>query len=227
MKKILFGIITCIFFNSCYFVIHHPGRYYKKAKSDSYDAVIIPGFPYDGKNWNKVMKYRLLWAKHLHENKLAKNFIFSGGAVHTPYNEGYIMAMYASKMGIPKENIIIEPYAQHSSENVYFSLKICQEKNFKKIAIATDPFQSFLISNYAQRIRNISIDYLILQPRLIREHKYYDEPKINADLAIENNFIPIKERQSYIERKKGSLGLNIDYGVKTNKFLKYSKWFWF
>jgi len=225
MNKILFLFIFLPFIFSCSLIKDSPGKAYKNGLKRPYDAVIIPGYPYDGKEWNSVIKFRLLWAKHLYEKGIAKNLIFSGAAVHTKYNEGYIMAMYAHKMGIPKKNIFIEPNAKHSSENIYYSLLICKEEGFKRIAIATDPIQSFLVSNYIERIRNADIDYLTLQPRYIREHKYYDEPIINYELAIEEEFSPLKNKESFWERKKASLGLNIDYGMRVDEYLKYSKWF--
>lgn len=135
------------------------------------------------------------------------------------------MALYANKMGIPKEKIFIEPKAKHSSENVYYSLLIAEELGFKRIAIATDPIQGFLLTNYTERIRNKSIDYINFQPKYIRHTKNPDEPKIDFWLAYTNDFTPLVENKNYWERKKESLGLNIDYKMKISDYLKYSKWF--
>jgi len=226
-KKSLYILSIALLLNSCSLVKHWPGASIKKAKKEPYDVVIIPGFPYDGKHWNEVIKFRLLWAVYLYENKLATNFIFSGSAVKTPYNEGCIMAQYAAKMGIPKENIFIEPFAEHSSENVYFSLQLAKKMGFKRIAVATDPFQGFLLTNYTQRIRNENIAFINIIPRYIRKHKFADEPKIDQWLAFEDDFVPLTEKQDYWRRKKASLGLDIDYGIKTTRYLKYTKWFKF
>lgn len=223
-RKILFLLIITTF-SSCTFIKFSPGKCYKKAQNEPYDVVIIPGFPHDGKEWNSVIKYRLLWALHLYENKLANHFIFSGGTVHSPYNEGIIMALYANKMGIPKEKIFIEPRAKHSSENVYYSLLIAEELGFKRIAIATDPVQGFLLTNYTERIRNKSINYINFQPKYIRHTKHPDEPKIDFWLAYNNDFTPLVEKKNYWERKKASLGLDIDYKMEVSEYLKYSKWF--
>ncbi|MCC6838342.1 MAG: YdcF family protein [Bacteroidia bacterium] len=225
MRKIVLFIFVCSSLFSCSVIKHSPGKAYKKATGQPYDVVIIPGFPHDGKEWNEVIKFRLLWAVHLYENNLAKNFIFSGGAVHTPYNEGHIMAMYAIKMGIPKERIIIEPNAKHSSENVYYSLKVAEEFGFKRIAVATDPIQGFLLTNYTERIRHQKIDFINLNPKHIRKYKFSDEPKINISKAYVENFVPLKEQEDFWTRKRSSLGLNIDYGMPVDKYLKYSKWF--
>jgi hypothetical protein len=229
MKSKQLFILTCflLVFCSCSYIKYWPGHTIKKAKKEIYDVVIIPGYPYDGKKWNDVIKFRLLWAVYLYENELVKNFIFSGAAVHTPYNEGYIMALYAHKMGIPKENIFIEPSARHSAENVYFSIQIAKNMGFSRIAIATDPVQGFLLTYYTQRIRNDKIDFINIIPRYIREHKFADEPKIDKWLAFEDDFVALTEKENYWKRKKASLGLDIDYGVKANKYLKYTKWFRF
>jgi len=221
---LLWGMLTLC---SCSAIKFWPGASIKKAKKEAYDVVIIPGFPYDGKKWNDVIKFRLLWAVYLYENKLATNFIFSGAAVKTPYNEGYIMALYAQKMGIPKENIFIEPFAKHSSENVHYSLQLAKGLGFKRIAVATDPVQGFLLTNYTQRIRNENIPYITIIPRYIREYKFTDEPKIDNWLAFEDDFIALVDKENYWTRKKASLGLSIDYGVKTTRYLKYTKWFKF
>jgi hypothetical protein len=224
LKKI-FSIFLIGLFSSCSLLKHSPGKSYNKALDVPYDAVIIPGFPHDGKKWNDVIKFRLLWAVHLYENQLAKNFIFSGGSVHTPYNEGMIMALYAAKMGIPKENIFIEPRARHSSENVYYSLQVAEELNFKRVAVATDPVQGFLLTNYTERIRDQKIHYINLQPKKIRPTKHPDEPKIDFWLAYNDDFTPLSSKKKYWERKKESLGLDIDYKMKPSEYLKFSKWF--
>jgi DUF218 domain len=222
--KIIFFLIAISTFTSCFYLKHGNIKSYKRAEKKPYDAVIIPGFPYYGKQWNPVIKFRLIWALHLYEKGLAKNFIFSGACVHSPYNEGMIMALYAASMGIPIENIFIEPNAEHSSENVYYSILLADSMHFESIAVATDPVQSFLLSNFTQRLRNRQIDFLSFRFKIIRKRKYHDEPKIDKWLAFENDFSPLNEKMNYWKRKKASLGLSINYGKRPTEVLKYSKW---
>ena len=54
---------------------------------------------------------------------MAKNVMFSGSAVYTPYYESKIMALYAEAIGIPKERIYIETEAEHSTENIFYSYR--------------------------------------------------------------------------------------------------------
>ena len=92
-----------------------------KAQSGApYDAVIVPGFPFEDEVWNEKMKLRVYWAQHLYDRGLTENIIFSGSAVYTPYVEAKIMALYAVELGIPEDHIFVEPRAEHSVENIFF-----------------------------------------------------------------------------------------------------------
>src|SRR5690606_27635585 len=86
-----------------------------------YDAIIVPGVPFDGENWSETMKMRVCWSKYLYDKGYAKNIIYSGSAVYTEYEEASIMALYAEELGIPKEHIFRDQRAEHSTENVYYS----------------------------------------------------------------------------------------------------------
>src|SRR6476620_7819913 len=69
-----------------------------------YDVIIVPGVPYDAAQVSQIYKARMLWAKWLYDRKIAKNIIFSGSAVHTPYVEAQTMKIMADSMGIPSEH---------------------------------------------------------------------------------------------------------------------------
>jgi len=72
---------------------------------------------------------------------MARNIIFSGGAIHTPYIEGRIMKIIADSLGIPPQHTFSEEQAPHSYQNVTYSYKLAHKLGFKKIAVATDPYQ--------------------------------------------------------------------------------------
>ena len=128
-----------------------PSFLLKKTISKPVDAIVVPGVQYNGLKWNTVMKWRVYWSVYLYKKGLAKNIIYSGSAVYSPYTEANIMAMYAVKMGIPKEHIFIETKAEHSTENLYYGYQLAKEKGFKNIAFATDPFQSNMITPYVKK----------------------------------------------------------------------------
>src|ERR1700751_3639559 len=85
----IFIMIGCM--NSCMFMGGKP--YAKAYKKKPYDAVIVTGIPYDSANgkWDYLMKIRVYWSWLLYKNGIAKNIIYSGSAVYTPYMESRIM----------------------------------------------------------------------------------------------------------------------------------------
>jgi uncharacterized SAM-binding protein YcdF (DUF218 family) len=178
-------------------------------KVKTYDAIIVPGFPYKGKKWALTTKTRVLWAVHLYKTGVAKNIIFSGSAVYSEYNEAEVMAIYAREMGIPNENIFIENQAEHSTENIYYSFKIAKAEGFESIAVATDPFQMKALDKF-QIFEKLPIEMLGVQFKVLRKMDR-KEPTIDASSAKEKNFKSIKDRQSKKERMKGTRGEKVDW----------------
>ena len=126
------------------FRVHTVNTYTENIQQAPFDAVIIPGIPYDTAAPNDMLKARMYWAKKLFQSGVAKNLIFSGDAVHTPYVEGCCMKTMADSMGLPVANTFAETKALHGTENVDYSLKLAKEKGWKKVAVATDPFRVFI-----------------------------------------------------------------------------------
>lgn len=176
---------------------------------EPYDVIIVPGMPFDNGVWNKAVKARIYWAKYLLEKGLSKKVMFSGGAVHTEYNEAKAMALYAKKIGIPQELILLETKAEHSTQNVYYSYHRCQDLGYEKMALATDPFQAKMIEKFMLSELPV-LDRLpfplkiigALDPDMI-------EPEIEKEEAIEPDFVSIKSRDNRLQRLNGTLGKDI------------------
>ncbi|HND32449.1 MAG TPA: YdcF family protein [Myxococcota bacterium] len=89
-------------------------------------------------------------------------FLFSGGNVHpdnTPYNEAYEMKQFAMRsLGIPEEEILIDPYARHSTTNLRNAGRFMKAFGYKKATIVTSFDQAFyygfqIISSFELRCR--------------------------------------------------------------------------
>ena len=78
-------VLLCLalgLFYKCAFFRPLPAKLYKRASATKpYDVIIVPGVPFNGKEWDTKMKGRVLWANYLIKNGVAKNVIFSGAAV--------------------------------------------------------------------------------------------------------------------------------------------------
>jgi hypothetical protein len=87
-------------------ILREPFISKRSRKAGPYDVIIVPGIPFEkDKDAGMIMKARVKWASYLVTRGIAKNVIFSGSAVYTPYTESRIMALYAIELGIPAERI--------------------------------------------------------------------------------------------------------------------------
>ncbi|HEX8514929.1 MAG TPA: YdcF family protein [Bacteroidia bacterium] len=189
----------------CYNTFYRPAQLFSAALDNKpLDAVIVPGIPCDAGRWGFVMKWRVLWSVFLYKSGVAKNIIYSGSAVYTPYTEAVIMSLYAEKMGVPKKNIFLETRAQHTTENLYYSWELAKSLGFKKIAFATDPFQSLLIEPY---IKEFGLD-VSLVPSVISIMEYLPpfDAAIESYKAYKLGFVSIRDRETKEEQSRNSKG---------------------
>ncbi len=189
-------------------------RFLKKAYANNipYDAIIIPGIPYgDSSESNQfIMRSRVYWAHYLYSQKLTKNLIFSGSAVYTPYTESVVMAMYAKALGIPDTNVFSETRAEHSTENLYYSYMMGKKMGFKKIAVATDPFQARFLKKFARK-KGLLIDVIPFVYDTLGTVNTSTIPQVDVSLATAKNFIALPLRETFWQRFMGTLGKKIDY----------------
>lgn len=212
--KGLYYFIGAVFFlilSGCSFFRPGPNKLFKRAlKNQPYDVIIVPGVPFDGTDWSIPMKGRVIWAAYVINQGIAKNVIFSGAAVYTPYVESKIMALYAEQLGVPKEKIFTEEKAEHSTENVYYSYHLAKKMGFTKIAVASDPFQSNLLMGFTKRRFKLPITHI---PYVIDTLAKIDDvhPFIDPTSAKVENFKPITETQTSRQRFRGTRGKNIKF----------------
>jgi uncharacterized SAM-binding protein YcdF (DUF218 family) len=173
-------LITAFVMNSCGIInraANNTGKDY--LVNAPFDAIIVPGLPFNEGKVNTIFKARVLWAKWLFDRKVAKNIIFSGSAVHSPYVEAQAMKILADSLGIPAANTFVETRAQHSTENVDFGIQLAHRLGFKKVAVATDPFQSHFLKRFTEKSKyNVALIPFPLQ--LIRVYYKQSVPRINA-----------------------------------------------
>ena len=191
--------------------IPSPHSRYAKMKFNNvtgpFDVIVVPGFPYQPDDIPSILELRIRWARCLFDVGLAHNVIFSGSAVYTPYMEGIAMKIIADSLGLPSHRIFAETQAEHSIENVYYSMKMAQRLGLKRIAVATDPFQARmlepLIKKYCPEVELIPMVYSKI--KCDRDNI----PSIVSTDAVVNNFVALKERETRAQRYSGTRGRRI------------------
>lgn len=197
--------------SSCSFSGKACKRLYNAASTQQFDVVIVPGAPFKNNKWDRVVKGRVYWAKFLFDKGIAKNVMFSGSSVYSPYTESVIMSLYAEAIGIPKENIFTETKAEHTTENVYYSYKKALLLGFKKIAVASDPFQTKIVRKFTRKKVSADIKMIPFVMDTLKEiEPKMIDPAIDFQQAFNPNFISILKREGLLKRLKGTLGKNIN-----------------
>lgn len=179
----------------------------KEKVTETYDAIIVPGYPFtpNGK-MNMIHKMRLHWAVELYNTGVTKNIIVSGGAVHTPYVEAEIYALYLEEMGIDPAAIHIESRAEHSLENVYYGMELAKELGFESVAVATDLFQSGMLHILGKR-HDVKMEFLPANMGFIISKRWKSfTGQIDHMQAFVEDFVPLKEREDKKTRLKGTRG---------------------
>ncbi|MDO9372895.1 MAG: YdcF family protein [Ferruginibacter sp.] len=214
-KYILVGS-ALLLLNSCFYSSKTSRKLLDAAKSENYDLLVVPGVPFEDGKWSRTMKGRVYWSKFLFDHGIAKNIMYSGSSVYSPYYEGMIMALYAEAIGIPKKNIYYETRAEHSTENIYYSYQLAKDLGFTKVALASDRFQTRSLRRFTRN--KVSPDIAML-PMVTDTVKFMEQvmvdPEIDSEKAFNKEFISIKKREGIFKRLKGTLGLNIKKVPKT------------
>lgn len=197
-------ILGALFLGGC-----SSARLYRNAVAgEPYDVIIVPGVPFNGKDWDFKMKGRVIWADYLIKQGIARHVIFSGGAVYTPYVEARVMALYAEALGMPKDCIYTEEKAEHSTENVYYSYLMAKNMGFTKIALTSDPYQCNMLRGFIKKRIGLPIARLPFRIRILMKIDSV-HPVIDATPARVEHFRSIKESQSRRYRRNGTKGRNI------------------
>lgn len=191
-------------------------KYYAKAKTEApYDCIIVTGIPYnDSTNSGLIFAARVLWAKYLYDHKIAKNIIFSGAAVSTPFYEGRAMKEMADSLGVPGDHTFAEIKAEHSTENAYYGMKLAHKLGFKKLAIAADPFQVKLLRKFLERrCDNMALIPIVYDSVISNRREWQKEvPKLAfKEAAADSGWVRLSDRESFGERWRGTQGKHIKY----------------
>ncbi|TAH41115.1 MAG: YdcF family protein [Bacteroidetes bacterium] len=206
-----FLLIIIVSISSCAFTNRTSRDFLVESMDEPYDIVVVPGVPLEGDSWSQTMKARVYWSKYLFDAGIAKNIMYSGSSVYTPYYEAKVMAMFAEAIGIPKQNIFVETKAEHSTENIYYSYKKAKLIGFKRIALASDPFQTKLLKRFTRKkvSEHIGLIPIVLDTLRAMEPVMID-PKLDFTEAFNKNFVSLVERETFWERLRGTRGLKLD-----------------
>jgi len=204
-------LFTIFLVNSCAFSSTASRALLEESMYKQYDIIVVPGVPFENGLWSRTMKGRIYWSKYLYDIGIAKNIMYSGSAVYTPYNEADIMALYAQELGIPGTHILTEEMAKHSTENIYYSYRKARKLGYESIALASDPFQTKMLRAFTRKKVSRDIGFIpIVYDTLLAMDNRMTDPEIDHQAAFVKDFIPLPQRENFFKRFRGTRGLDID-----------------
>ena len=213
-RQLWFGTVfpfVLTLLNSCAYSSKACKQLLEESLNKKYDMIVVPGVPLEDGKWSATMRDRVFWSKFLYDKGIAKNVMYSGSAVYSPYREAEIMAMYGEKLGIPKENIYTEIKAEHSTENIYYSYKKAKKLGFSKIALASDPFQTKMLRRFTRKIVSEDVAFIpIVYDTIQHMESIIPDPAIDYEKAYVKDFKSITKKESLFKRLRGTRGLDID-----------------
>jgi hypothetical protein len=67
-----------------------------------------------------------------------KRFITTGGAVHNAFVEAETLKTLLVERGVPEADVLTEPEAEHTDENIYYSTKIMKAEGYTNALVVSD-----------------------------------------------------------------------------------------
>ncbi|KAA3658280.1 MAG: YdcF family protein [Chloroflexi bacterium] len=111
------------------FWLRHESRFDKPADA----AIVMGSFPM--KALPRVQK-----AAQLYHQGLVRKLILSGKPLNGTLTEAQWMYQEATKLGVPKVDLILEECATNSKENMLYARPIIEKHNFKSVIIIQQEF---------------------------------------------------------------------------------------
>jgi uncharacterized SAM-binding protein YcdF (DUF218 family) len=197
---------------ACSYTARTSKKLFQQAEKNApYELIVVPGVPLENGQWSSTMKARVVWSVYLFKKGITKNIMYSGAAVSTPYIEAAVMAAYARALGVPAEHIYTEPIAEHSTENIYYGYKKGRSLGFTKIALASDPFQTKMLSGFASKKLDSAIGLIpMVYDSLQIAMNEVGSISLNFDSLEVKPFRALKEREGFSQRFRGTRGKNIN-----------------
>jgi hypothetical protein len=105
-----------------------------------------------------------------------------------------------------------ETRAEHSTENAYYGMKMAQKMGFKRIALASDPFQTKSLRKMLKKRCNnmpyVPVVFVRIDPT---KKRALFLPTIDPKDAFVPNFVPLADREGFFERLRGTYGKHINF----------------
>ena len=123
---------------------------YKGEVPDTFDAIVVLGASVrpDGSP-SPMLQDRLDKGIHLYNTGVSSKIIMSGDNSSDYYNEVIAMKNYATNMGVPSEQILVDHYGIHTYESMY---RLKEVFDAKKVIVVTQDYHLYRAIYIARKL---------------------------------------------------------------------------
>jgi uncharacterized SAM-binding protein YcdF (DUF218 family) len=106
-----------------------------------FDTLIVLGYPAtrDGTP-SPEQRERVLEGVREYKAGVASHIIMTGTAAHNQYVEAQVMSQLARAQGVPASDIIEEPQAQNTIQNIFYSAQIMHLHHWESAEVISSPY---------------------------------------------------------------------------------------
>jgi len=158
-----------------------------------FDTIIVLGHPAneDGTPAPK-QRERVLEGIREYQAGRASHIIFTGGAAHNQFVEAHVMAALAEAQGLPASDIVEEPQALNTIQNVYYSAQIMHAHGWNSAEVISTP-------EHLPRAAMILAEFDKLNPGLAIQWKTHPSPWPPKYGAVKRGYLDAFEATRCLE----------------------------
>jgi uncharacterized SAM-binding protein YcdF (DUF218 family) len=105
-----------------------------------FDTIIVLGYPSNADGTpSPEQRERVLEGVREYKAGVAPRLILSGAAAHNTYIESHVMALLAIAQGVPAADILEEPQALNTIQNIYYSAQIMHQHHWSSAEVVSSP----------------------------------------------------------------------------------------
>ena len=105
-----------------------------------FDVIIVLGNPANRDGTPApTQRSRVLEGIREYRAGVAPRLIMTGGAAHNQFVEAHVMAQFAQSQGVPPSDILEEPQALNTIQNIYYSAQIMHAHGWSSAEVVSSP----------------------------------------------------------------------------------------
>lgn len=129
-----------------------------------FDTIIVLGTPAlpDGTP-SPEQRERVLEGVREYKAGIAPRIIMTGAAAHNQFVEAHVMTQFAETQGVPASDILEEPQAHDTIQNIYYSATIMHQHGWSSAEVVSSPSHlgraALILNTFNIRDPQLSIDW--------------------------------------------------------------------